>query len=87
MRVEEWHGRKIVCEHIFPANEIKVGSIWQGSSGSLVEITEVKEFRWTYKNKEQIDFDVFYKWVDNGKEVFHNKDSFSFQCRYCLVTE
>lgn len=70
MRVEEHYGRRIVCGHIYPADKIQPGQLWQGSSGSLVQITGVRER------------DVSYRQSDG---TCNTKDSFSFQCRYCLV--
>ena len=77
MDIEEHHGRKIVCRHIFKADEIKIGSRWQGSGGSIVEVTSVDGLGW-----------VEYKWNDSLGEVkVHEKESFAFQCRYCLIVD
>jgi len=87
MRIEESYGKKIVCGHIFTATEIKIGSIWQSSGGSLVEVVDIRRFIWKYRNENKISYDVFYKWTEGGVEIINDKDSFSFQCRYCLVLE
>jgi hypothetical protein len=71
MRIEAHHGNHIVCGHIYPTKEIKVGQTWQGSSGSQVTITRVHG-EW-----------VSYAWKEGSEH--HKKDAFSFQCRYCLV--
>jgi hypothetical protein len=86
-RIEWWYGKNIVCGHIFPGTEIEVGTKWQNSGGGQVEVIDVKKFVWKYKGNEQISYDVYYKWIEDGVEKFHDKDSFSFQCRYCLIVE
>lgn len=42
MRTEISHGNKIVCEHIFPLTELKIGSKWQSSGGYVTEITDIQ---------------------------------------------
>lgn len=80
MRIEKHNGHKIVCGHIYPANEVKVGSQWMGSSGSKVTVTKKRkagELTW-----------VSYEWKNSdGTVSTHEKDSFSFQCRYCLIVD
>ena len=75
MRIEVTKGgRAILCGVILPINKIRVGQEWVGSSGHLVKVYAIKD-------KDQI----YYKW--RGRDVeweYHDKDSFSFQCRYCL---
>lgn len=75
MRIEEHYGNKIVCGHIFKSDEIKVGQRWQGSSGSVVTIESVED-DW-----------VAYSWHVDGVKKVHDKLSFAFQCRYCLIVE
>jgi len=87
MVIEEHYGNKIVCQHIFPGTEIKIGSRWQGSSGSVVEVVDIKRWDWTFQGKTQLDYDVYYKWLEGGIEKVNYKDSFNFQCRYCLIVE
>jgi len=70
LRIETHNGRRIVCGHIFHRTEIRVGQVWQGSSGSTVTVTDISDDWITYMQS-------------NG--VPHTKDAFSFQCRYCLV--
>ncbi len=77
MRIEIHNGNKIVCGHIYDCSEIKSGQRWQSSGNSIVTIHKVN-----YETKE-----VLYWYMDNGKETYHTKDSFSFQCRYCLIIE
>ena len=75
MRVEKHNGKNIVCGHIFPASEIKINQLWQGSSGATVTISDIKD-DW-----------IKYVWLENGKYMEHEKTSFAFQSRYCLVID
>lgn len=71
MRLElDKFGNQIVCGHIYPAHEIEVGSSWVSSGGGLVTVTKVD------------DYEIYY---DQLNGLPHHKDSFSFQCRYCLI--
>lgn len=87
MRIEEHHGKKIVCGKFFKHDEIEIGSRWQGSGGFVVEVVDVKKFEWSYQGNKQVDYDVYYKWFEDGIEKFFDKDIFNFQCRYCLIIE
>lgn len=69
MRFEYHHGSLIICGWIFPADEIEVGQLWQASSGNVVRVTRV-------------DSNLIYYCWEGGSHV---KDSFSFQCRYCMI--
>lgn len=73
LRVEEHHGKMIACGGIFPAEEIKAGQQWQGSSGHTVTVDRVN------------DHSVYYSWVERGTTMTHDKAHFAFQCRYCLI--
>ena len=75
MRDEEHFGRKIVCGHMFPVSGIVPGQKWQSSSGNIVTVQAVKG-DW-----------VEYAWTTGEGHMEHEKDSFSFQCRYCLIVE
>lgn len=75
MRIEIVNGRKLVCGHIYPLNELKVGQRWAQADGSdrVVEIREIQG-----------------EWVQYGEHANDRtleKDWFNFQCRYCLVVE
>lgn len=73
MRVEtDRYGNQIVCGHIYPFDEIEVGSKWISSCGNRVTVTKVEE--------DEIYYDQLH-----GQP--HHKSSFSFQCRYCLILE
>ena len=77
MRIETVCGRKLVCGHIYPTNEIKVGQIWAAADGSDRTVRVLK-----------VDGDwVEYEWQELGKTISHEKLAFAFQCRYCLVVE
>jgi hypothetical protein len=73
MRIEKHKGNLIVCGYIFSSDKIEIGSKWQSSSGNVVTVYKVEEDS------------VFYSWIENGKEKYHCKTCFSFQCRYCLI--
>lgn len=75
MRIEVVNGRKLVCGHIFPANEVKVGQIWAPADGSdrEVKIIEVTENWVMHKDLKSLEV--------------YRKDAFGFQCRYCKVVE
>lgn len=79
MRIEQHFGRWIVCGHIYSAEEIVAGQVWQSSGGGTVTVEGTEKFgdqTW-----------VTYSWITNGEKMLYEKDSFSFQCRYCLVLE
>lgn len=71
MRIETYKGCNIVCGHIFPVEDIKIGQKWMSVSGNVVTVTNI--------NGEWVD----YAWESGS----HRKDSFSFQCRYFLIVE
>jgi hypothetical protein len=73
VRSEYHNGRWILCGHILPKEQIKPGQEWM-SSGNLVVTVSAVRGDW-----------VGYTWKENGKTCYHEKDAFSFQCRYCLV--
>ena len=77
MRIERHNGRNIVCGHIYPVSEIKLGSRWAGSSGHEVTVIKIENDWVTYVWREGED----------QHKVRHEKDSFSFQCRYCLIVD
>jgi hypothetical protein len=73
MRVEIVNGRKLLCGQILKPDQLAVGQTWAPASGSdrTVKIIGING-EW-----------VRYEW--EGSTVSHEKDAFSFQCRYCLV--
>ena len=75
MRTEIVNGRKLVCGHIYPLKELKVGTKWAPADGGdrVVEIRGV-EGEW-----------IMYG--EYGNDRTYEKDHFSFQCRYCLIVE
>jgi hypothetical protein len=75
MRIENVNGRKLVCGHIFPANEVEVGQRWAPADGSDREVEIFAIF----------DDHVFYRDLKTGDQ--HRKDAFGFQCRYCKIVE
>lgn len=75
MRTELVNGRWLLCGCILPIEHIKHEQTWAAASGSehTVQISAVRD-GW-----------VCYSWREKGQVRYHEKDSFAFQCRYCLV--
>ena len=76
MDIRKSHGKNIVCAHIFPVEGIKLGSDWMGSGGEIVTVIKIKDdwITYTWRGADEV-------------KVRHEKDSFSFQCRYCLIVK
>jgi hypothetical protein len=76
VRTEEVNGRWLLCGHILDKSKIEVGQTWAAADGGnyTVQITDVDQFGY-----------VRYCWEERGETRFHEKESFAFQCRYCLV--
>lgn len=75
MRIETVNGRKLVCGHIYPKDELKVGQRWAQADGAdrVVVIRSIDG-----------------EWVQYGghaEDRTYEKDWFNFQCRYCLIVE
>lgn len=69
------HGQSALAQHFFKPSELTVGSVWIPADGTVRRVTI-----------EEIDVErgeVTYR--DNRTEKRYEKDSFSFQTRYCLV--
>lgn len=77
-------GRKAIVRHIFKAHEIKVGSRWARADGSKGYVTV--EGLNTYGSIKPW-YEVVYSWEKDGEKFTHEKDTFDFQCRYCLIVE
>ena len=75
-------GRKAIVRHIFKPHEIQIGSRWARADGSKGFVT-VEGFN-TYGSTDPW-IEVVYSWELNGEKYTHQKDAFSFQCRYCLI--
>ena len=75
-------GHTAVVRHFFKAHEIQVGSRWIGSSGGIVTVEGLNTYGSTNPWIE-----VVYSWEKDGEKFTHEKDAFSFQCRYCLIVE
>lgn len=72
VRVETVNGRYLLCGHILKVGQIKPGQQWAPASGgnSAVTVISIDGGRVRYSGSQQ---------------PMHEKDSFSFQCRYCLI--
>lgn len=73
---EDRYGNLILLG-ILPHNLIRPGQKWVSSCGYCVEVIEVEE-------NADANSRVDYKWEERGEVIEHWKNSFSFQCRYCL---
>ena len=75
-KLKEENGRRILIQRILERKYIQPGQVWVSSSGNEVTISRVEWF--------DDDLWVYYrpKGEDEGREL--DKESFSFQCRYCL---
>lgn len=67
------NGRKLLVQHIFSPEDIKVGSVWAPADGSdyTVEVLNVHDGWVSYRDGANL----------------HEKLSLAFQSRYCLVVE
>lgn len=74
MRVEEKHGRYLLCGYTLSNNQIKAGQVWAPADGSNRTVTVKSGGEW-----------VDYEWEEDGEKKLHTKMNFAFQCRYCLV--
>lgn len=61
--------------------EIKTNTVWTSCDGAGHEVTVVGT------EMGLVEDVVHYKWIENGKEIFHDKSCFSFQVRYYLKGE
>ncbi len=82
METEIINGHRVIVGHIFKGDEIQVGSRWIGASGGIVTVEGLN----TYGSTTPW-YEVVYSWYENGEKITHEKDAFSFQCRYCLIVE
>lgn len=77
-------GRKAVVRHFFKTHEIQVGSRWARADGSKGYVT-VERFN-SYGDTDPWH-EVVYSWEENGVKKTWQKETFAFQCRYCLIIE
>lgn len=77
MRTELVNNRWLLCGHFLADHQIKNGQVWAPADGSdrTVRVSGDRE-GW-----------VGYTWMENGVRKYHEKSSFAFQCRYCLVLD
>jgi hypothetical protein len=74
-------GHTFIVGHIFPGQSIQAGSRWISSGNSIVTVDKVVSYPTIHNNQ----YHVHYSWEENGERRTHDKDAFSFQCRYCLI--
>lgn len=81
MRVENVNGRNLLCGGILPKDQLRVGQKWAQADGAdrVVEIRAIEPYG------DIGELDIIYG--VHGNDTSYTKDSFSFQCRYCLVVE
>lgn len=75
MRIEKQGDYNIICGCILPIDCIKPNQQWIGTGNSPVTVSKVE------------GGDVYYTWYEKGELKIHHKESFSFQCRYCLIVD
>jgi hypothetical protein len=75
MRSEFQNGYWILCGGIIPKRDVKIGQKWFASETSTpVTVTQITD------DNEWVTY-------ESSIQPSHEKDNFSFQCRYCLVLE
>lgn len=79
-------GHTFIVGHIFPGQSIKEGSRWISSGNNVVTVDKVVSYP-ASDHEDKHWYVVHYSWEENGERRTHHKDAFSFQCRYCLITE
>jgi hypothetical protein len=79
-------GHTFIVGHIFPGQSIQAGSRWISSSNNIVTVDKVVSYP-ASDHEDQNWYHVHYSWEENGERKTHEKDSFSFQCRYCLLVD
>ena len=78
MKINNINGRRLVCQHMFIDDQIKPGQTWAPADGSDYTVTIISV----------IDGWVVYQYdKSDGAISTHEKDTFSFQVRYCLVVD
>ena len=70
---------KVVIQTIIDKTLIRPGQIWRDSIGSPVVVTRTEWF--------DGELCIYYRPKYDTDGLVHDKDSFSFQCRYCLDPE
>jgi hypothetical protein len=75
METETIFGRRVFVRHFFQPEEMAASSQWISAAGNIVNIERIESER------------IYYSWKEDGEMKTHNKDSFSFQCRYSLIID
>lgn len=78
------NGHTFIVGHIFPGQSIQAGSRWISSSNNIVTVDKVVSYP-ASDHEDKHWYVVHYSWEENGERRTHDKDAFSFQCRYCLI--
>jgi hypothetical protein len=82
------NGHKAIVHHIFKPHQIQPNSRWCAASGSNHIVTVEKVVSYPASDHEENHwYVVHYFWEENGVKKTHNKDTFSFQVRYCKIVE
>jgi hypothetical protein len=80
MHIEKQFGNNVVLKHIFPPDEIVVGSQWQSSVGAIVTVDGIDRTK-------AGDVWIKYHWMEQGHRRGDEKINFVFQCRYNLIVD
>ena len=75
MHIKTVNGREIICDHIFPREQLQVGQHWLPADGTDREVVIV----------EVNDHYVWHEDVKDGQRC--RRDAFGFQCRYCKIVD
>ena len=70
---------------MFEPHEIQIGSLWERADDFKSYVT-VEGFNY-YGSVDPWNWEVVYSWEENGVKKIWQKESFAFQCRYCLIVE
>lgn len=75
MKTGVLNGKQVVLGHIFPLNELRVGSLWQQADGTdrTVQIRAIEG--------NCVHYGTY------AGDTTYCKDYFSFQTRYCLIVD
>lgn len=64
------------------------GELWIGAGNTRVFIVSVRKYpEASPESTHTSDYEVTYKWVENGKFLQYKKDAWNFQVRYTHIAD